>query len=271
MAIATAKDAKPMSKNSKTVKIGSLVLGQGRPVLCASLGAKTAKELKLQAELAAKGPAQILEIRADVLQAKNIEQQALSALRLVQKQAQGKPLLFTWQPQEGELSDPEFMQSYMRLNRTIMQTRAVDIIDIALPQDTAVAEIMAQAALMYGTRLMFSYHNFAAAPTKKESLELLLQMNSLGAKLVKLAATPKNAAQTLAMLSAAERYASKKNTAPATVVPMGKAGYAGRIAALGFGSAIAYGHVGAPLAPHQPHIDTLAAAIDALYPAPQPE
>ncbi len=102
--------------------------------------------------------------------------------------------------------------------------------------------------------MILSYHNFSGMPTAQELQDLTAQMESAGARAIKVVPTASTIDDSLAML----RWVGHGNASVSRIgFAMGEAGASSRILTTVLGGEVTYASFGAPVAPGQIDIDEL--------------
>lgn len=131
--------------------------------------------------------------------------------------------------------------------------------DIELRQLPAMGAL-AGAVRETGSGLVLSFHDFCGTPPSARLLALAKQARRAGADVVKIACTPNSARDLAALFGFAALW---RNRAPLALMGMGPFGPESRLLFARLGSALNYGHLGAPSAPGQWPAAKLKAALSA--------
>lgn len=239
-------------KADPVLKLKGLSIGVAAPKIIASITGGTADEVMDQAlAIGAAEQVDIAEFRLDYLPATMSPATVTQLANRVGSSLKGKPLLTTFRSQEegGErgLSDEEYFGLYAAL----LQSPAVDLIDIEmLRAEIEVRKIIA-AAHVKGVAVVLSNHDFESTPAHHVILERLRRQQALGGDILKIAAMPQSPADVLTMMAATQEMHASDAQRPLLTMSMGPMGVISRIAGQLSGSALTYASVGSASAPGQ--------------------
>ncbi|MDO4582370.1 MAG: type I 3-dehydroquinate dehydratase [Bacillota bacterium] len=248
-----------------TISIRGLAIGAGIPKIIAPITGCDETQILAQAAAFAGAPADIAEWRADFYTgAHNIEQTLHLAAEL-RRVLGDKPLLFAYRSQtDGGCGDMD-NEAYTLLNQRIAAGGTVDLVDVEWQRGAELMRGNIAAIHAAGCYAVGSSHDFAATPPQAEIVARLRAMQELGADVLKIAVTPKCAADVLTLMSASlemkQRYARRL----LLTISMGELGKFSRIAAELSGSAMTFGAVGDPSAPGQLPAQELAPLLRLLH------
>lgn len=230
------------------VKIKNLILGEGRPKVCVPVTAKGEAGLKEQLEKIS--CADMLEWRIDFfseIESSEIRKRAAGKIR---ERFPQMPLLCTFRSKreggEGEMSPEE----YAKLCESILEEELADILDVELSAGDKVIERILKKAREHGVPVLLSSHDFEKTPSKEEMKERLLEMDRLGADILKLAVMPKSSEDVLKLLEVTNEM-KELTKKPIITMSMGKLGLVSRLSGSTFGSAVTFGRAGEGSAPGQ--------------------
>jgi len=123
-------------------------------------------------------------------------------------------------------------------------------VDIELSAgDTEVKSIIS-AAHKSGAVVICSNHDFEKTPAREEILSRLMQMDTLGADILKIAVMPQSSADVLTLLGATEEM-SRRTQRPLITMSMSAKGTVSRLCGEVFGSCLTFGTVDKASAPGQ--------------------
>jgi 3-dehydroquinate dehydratase-1 len=240
-------------------------IGGARPLICVPLVGDTREKVLLEADELVTQQPDLLEWRIDAYdKAENIGD-CLSLLQEIRSTIGEIPLLFTCriQPEGG-------IKKISRKNRldlftAAMQTGDVDIVDIELSNDKEFLDIARAKGAQCGVRLIFSYHNFTETPSEPFIYAKLVEAQTAGADISKVAVMPKNYADVLTLLSATNKARNEIIKGPMITMSMGPEGAVSRLAGGLFGSDITFAIGMQASAPGQIPIMELKSGMALLY------
>ena len=239
-----------------TVTVRNVVIGAGVPKICAPITGSTREEILEQARTIRKLPVDLVEWRVDFLN-------NVSSLELRNELGE-TPLLFTFRTKrEGGEKDIS-PQGYLELNRTIIASGLIDLVDVELFLGDDIVTRLVKDAHEHGVAVVASNHDFRKTPPREELLERLRKMQDLGADILKIAVMPKDTRDVLVLLAATET-ASKTLEQPVVTMSMGGKGVLSRVSGETFGSAITFGSAAEASAPGQLPVADLHKVLEELH------
>lgn len=255
------------------LKIKGLLLGEGRPKICVPITAKGEGELEQQIEnikrlccekeTAKTSCVDMLEWRADFWEDIEDEESRRRAVGLLRQAFPEMPLLFTFRS-KAEGGEKEFSwEGYEELCTWVLEEEMAELLDVELFAGNKVAErILAKRKKngKQGIAILLSNHDFQKTPAEEELVGRLLEMERLGADILKIAVMPQKAEDVLTLLGASLK-ARTLTEKPVVTMSMGKLGLVSRLAGSVFGSAITFGTAGAASAPGQIEAKKLLEAL----------
>ncbi len=174
------------------------------------------------------------------------------------------PLLFTRRSiiEGGEkivLNEGQVLAMY----EAVCASKAIDLIDYEMANDTHNIERVREAAKASGIKLVLSFHNFSYTPGLETLAAKFLTADQLGADVAKVAVMPRDLDDVLTLLNAT-RAASKKLRIPLISMSMGPLGAVTRMMGGVFGSALSFAVGAAASAPGQVPIEDLNTVLAIL-------
>jgi 3-dehydroquinate dehydratase I len=255
-----------MRQQSKVqVTVRNTVIGGAQPLVCLPLVAKDRKALLGQAkELVVLRP-DLLEWRIDAFDQVTEVTECLEALRELRREIGDIPLIFTCRidREGGFKAIPE--EKRLELITRLMATGQLDLVDVELCSGADFLAAVRVAAKTSGCKLIFSHHNFQATPDEAFIIAKLLEGQTAGADITKLAVMPKSYADVLTLLSATNKARNGAVTIPIVSMAMGAEGLITRLAGGLFGSDITFAIGSKASAPGQIPIGQLRTGMELLY------
>ena len=241
----------------KPVKVRDVMIGEGRPKICVPIvGVSRVDILRDAKEIVNLSP-DVVEWRADWFVGVfdiDVVTQILNSLRDILGEI---PILFTFRTVKEGGEKAISLEKYVLLNKMVMQTGLVDLIDVELFSGDDVLNELVEEAHLYGVKVVASNHDFAKTPSKEEIISRLVRMQELGADIPKIAVMPQSKKDVLTLLAATEEMASEHADRPIITISMGKDGMISRLCGEVFGSALTFGTAGKESAPGQINVDEL--------------
>jgi len=234
----------------KTVTVGQVTFGAGRPKIILPLTGRDRQELLEQCDRLALLPGQVAEWRMDWYDRWSDLSDLLETARLIRRRLNTMPLLATFRTAreggEGEIS----MEDYYQLIAAVAESGQADLIDIEAFSGCPAVEELVGLCHEKGVAVVLSNHDFFATPPEEEIFRRLAEMARLGADLPKIALMPQGPEDVLALLSATAR-ARRELDRPVITMSMGPMGVISRLSGQLFGSAATFGSPGRASAPGQ--------------------
>ncbi len=253
---------------AKPLQIRKLTLGDGQPKICVPLVESQPEALVWGAVLARAAAADLVEWRADYMDAAGDPAALLRAAGPLRAALQDTPLLFTLRTKaEGGRSDPG-REQYREIGKALAASGLIDLLDIELSQGEENVNALLAAAKNRRVCTVVSSHDFAATPPREAMLGRLQRIRRLGADIPKLAAMPKSFADVLSLMAVTEQFAREADC-PVITMSMGELGQLSRVAGRFTGSAVTFGVAGEASAPGQLPIAKLREMLAVLGGGPE--
>ncbi len=231
----------------KIVSIKNIKIGEGLPKIIIPLVGKNIEQLVEEISLVKKANPDIVEWRADMLEKIEDIEEMKKALSYINKELSSIPLLFTFRThREGGNKIIEDTY-YEELLLEAMKGGLVDLIDVEL-FSSCVSKIV-KAAQHHEIPVVMSNHDFEGTPSKEIIIERLVNMQTLGASIPKIAVMPKSPMDVLELLEATYIMSTQHADCPIITMSMSNTGVISRLAGKVFGSAATFGsgvHASAP-------------------------
>jgi 3-dehydroquinate dehydratase I len=247
-----------------TTRIGSVVLGTGRPKLCVPLVGATFEALHAAAGDLSGWPADLVELRIDFFERLDDLDAVREAIDIVARRTH-LPILFTVRTRAEGGSRDIPIDAYESLIDAAVATGAIAAVDVEQSAAAPVRDRIIAAVQASGLPVVLSSHDFVGTPSRDALLDRLAQQQALGADVLKVAVTPTSAQDVLTLLDASETFVRTLATRPVVAMSMGGLGLVSRLAGEVFGSAMTFGSAGAKSAPGQISADALADVLDLVH------
>ncbi|EUJ26367.1 3-dehydroquinate dehydratase [Listeria floridensis FSL S10-1187] len=247
----------------ETVKVKRVEIGDGHPKICVPLVGKTIADLKREAKQAGELATDLIEWRADCFAKVEDLETVKWALREFKPFVKDKPLLFTFRT-KAEGGEAEIKESfYYELNRTLIRTKEIDLIDLELFHDEDELGELIEEAHQAGIKVLMSSHDFKSTPAKTELISRIKEMERLGADITKVAVMPQTGTDTLVLLDTAA-VMNMEAVKPFVAIAMGELGILSRLSGRFFGSAITYAALEKTSAPGQISVEATKRILNAV-------
>ena len=225
------------------VEVRNLKLGEGIPKICVPLVGKTNEEILEEAKFLKNVKFDLIEWRVDHYKDVEDMEKVKEIVKALRDEVKDAVILFTFRSKKegGELEVST--EYYSELNKTIAQTKLVDLIDVEL----------------------FTGYEIVKDIVKTAHKNRLCKMQDLGADLPKIAVMPNTSEDVVTLLAATEEMHTKYAKQPIITMSMGALGLVSRLSGETFGSALTFGAAKAASAPGQISVDKLALILDVMH------
>lgn len=245
----------------KIVEVRGVRIGEDMPKICVSLIGKNDTELIEEMASIKTLPIDVVEWRMDYHTECEDINSMLETLKKIRQALGDKPLLATFRSKNEGGEKVILPGQYVVLNKRIIESKLVDLIDIELFTGDELVKEMVQLAHSYDIKVVISNHDFTKTPTKEEIIRRLCKMQAMEADLPKIAVMPQNAADVLTLLAATNEMVTDYADRPIITMSMGGLGVVSRLAGETFGSALTFGAVKTASAPGQIEVIRLREAL----------
>ena len=247
----------------RTVRAGSLVLGDGIPKICVPVTGGTLEEIQAGTVLVAEAAPDAAEWRADLFDGVSDPSEREEALHVIGKTLRDIPVLFTYRSRiEGGRGDASGAE-YADMLLGAAESPEVQLIDVEARYAGVDTAALTAGLQKKGRAVIASAHDFSRTPSEEERNRLLEQLRATGADILKLAVMPQSAQDVTELLSWTER-AARMLDRPLITMSMGDLGKISRISGGLTGSALTFGTVGGVSAPGQIPVGQLRAMLAQL-------
>jgi len=224
----------------KQLILRGVVLGEGIPKICIPIKASSKEELWQMAMSAEQRGADFLEVRADYFSADMWPDQAAQALVELRSRYTKLPILFTYRScSEGGRGTLD-SAGYLACNRRILESGGLDLLDVEVTAGTETVSALRAEAHRQGIPLLFSHHDLSATPPLEDLIRYGEACVRQGADAIKLAVTPKHAADVARLLQACACI-QEQCQIPLIGISSGQRGAISRVAGEVFGNALVFG------------------------------
>ncbi|MBU8790271.1 type I 3-dehydroquinate dehydratase [Oceanobacillus caeni] len=249
------------------VKVKNITIGEGMPKICVPIVGETVEKIVEEAKYLTTLEADVVEWRVDFFEQVEDINQVKEALKKIRKRLPQTPIIFTFRSlREG--GQKEISTSYyMELNRIMVQTGQVDMIDVELFNDEKDVKHLIDVAHDHNVYVIISNHDFHKTPNKEEIVARLRKGQELGGDIPKIAVMPKNTADVLTLLDATREMKEHYADRPIITMSMAGKGVISRLAGEIFGSALTFGAAKKASAPGQVAVNELKNTLSLLHKA----
>lgn len=247
------------------IKVKNITIGEGIPKVCVPIVGETEDELIHELDLIKNVDCDIVEWRVDFFKyVKNIDI-VINTLHKIKNILENRPMIFTFRSIKEGGNVEVSTEFYENLNRIMLGTGLLDIIDVELSNDENYIKEVINIAHENSTKVIISNHDFYKTPEREEILNRLCREQSLGADICKVAVMPKSRHDVLTLLEATCQMKEEYAKVPVVTMSMGGFGVVSRLCGEVFGSDITFGSVEKASAPGQIPADKLHEILEELH------
>lgn len=234
----------------KSIRVGELSIGEGRPKICVPMVGSTREELRREADKIVELKPDLVEWRGDFFGQIDDFTKVKEQLKVIKDRICHIPLLFTFRSQKEGGNKEISVADYVNLNQLVSKTGLADLVDVELFFDKSRGKELISSIQEEGSKVIASNHEFFLTPSVEVMTGRLLEMDVSGADILKLAVMPSNAADVLNLLTATNQM-KELTQKPVVTMSMGGLGLISRLSGEIFGSAISFGALENASAPGQ--------------------
>jgi 3-dehydroquinate dehydratase-1 len=247
------------------VAVRGAVIGGPRPLICLPLVGESKEQVLREAEgLVALRP-DLLEWRVDACELVENIGECLALLRELRQSIGEIPLIFTCRiALEGGLKKLT-QEKRLELFTAAIASGNVDLVDIELCNEEKFVKVIQERAKTDNVKVILSYHNFKETPSEPFIYSKLVEAQTAGADIAKLAVMPETYGDVLTLLSATNKARNERVRVPMVTMSMGPEGAVSRLAGGLFGSDITFAVGLRASAPGQIPIQELKTGMALLY------
>ncbi len=262
------RDPGRVDTHAKSVTIREVVIGAGTPKIIVPITATSAADAQQAAsKIADAAEVTMAEFRID-FQDQAFDAQAMAALtRTLSSALKGKPLLATFRTHSEGGQKEIAPEQYAALYEAILASGTIDLLDVQMMLPEPIVRRLVASAHQKQVAVLMSNHDFHATPPTGEIIARLRRQQHLGADILKIAVMPKDASDTLRLMTATWEVYSRHANRPLLTMSMGGAGALSRLSGELTGSALTFGKLGASSAPGQIDATHLQTAMQILHDA----
>jgi 3-dehydroquinate dehydratase I len=236
---------------NKTVKVKGITIGEGMPKVCVPMVGETLTQLTEEAEFFKTIDLDVVEWRVDFFEHADDVEKVKDALGVIRSILTDCPLIFTFRSAKEGGKREISPSRYVELNKAIIETGQVDIIDVELSTNESDLKPLIELARSNTVYTIVSTHDFDKTPEKEEIVTRLRYAQELGGDLPKIAVMPKNSADVLTLLDATNTMKEFYSDTPIITISMAGKGVISRLAGEIFGSALTFASANKASAPGQ--------------------
>lgn len=249
----------------KVVNIKDVTIGEGLPKICVPMVGQTISQLVEEANFLKDIDLDVVEWRVDFFEDVINIDKVKEALQLIRTILIDKPIIFTFRSAKEGGEKEVSTEFYFKLNKSIAETKLVDVIDVELFNDEKYVKELVEAAHGSGVAVIISNHDFHKTPTKEEIISRLRKARELGGDIPKIAVMPTCTADVITLLDATRIMNEEYADGPIITMSMAGKGVISRLAGEIFGSALTFGAAKKVSAPGQISVVDLRKTIELLH------
>ncbi|WP_138419338.1 type I 3-dehydroquinate dehydratase [Aquibacillus sediminis] len=249
----------------KPVKVRDVHIGEGIPKVCIPMVGKTVQQLIEEATFLKTLEFDVVEWRVDFFEYVEDITKVKEALKEIRQLLPQTPLIFTFRSSKEGGEKALSAQHYVKLNREMVETGKIDMIDVELFQGETDVKELIESAHENNVFVIISNHDFNKTPEKEEIVSRLRKAQELGGDLPKIAVMPTNTADVLTLLDATREMNEQYADRPIITMSMSGKGVISRLAGEVFGSALTFGAAKKASAPGQVAATELKSTMNLLH------
>ena len=249
---------------AKAIKIKNIVIGQGRPKICAIVMGKAKEEILELANKANEVNCDLIEFRADHFS----EASDLEKLKEIAKEVRTackKPIIFTLRTkgEGGEIScDVSYYKQVLTMIAECFYAELIDVEYAAVANDNEFVDTLKD----FGSYVIISKHDFEKTPRREEIVKIFMDLQNKGADIVKVSFMPNSKKDVLSLINATcEATTNNYVTSPIVAISMGHLGMVTRILGEFLESAITFASITKASAPGQINIESLDGVLSVIH------
>ncbi len=247
----------------KNIQIKELEFTAGNPKICVPLTGADKEHILHDLESLKSLDFDLVELRIDHYNHVENFEMVGKLLGAVRENCE-KPVLFTFRTsREGgvhEMSE----EKYFELNRLVVKSGFVDLIDIELFSSEEQIKSVVSHAHEKGVRVVMSSHDFHKTPPKDEIVRRLVKMQDYGADITKIAVMPNCEEDVLVLMEAALEMKKVKADRPFITMSMGALGAVTRLTGDLCGSCLTFASLNKASAPGQMSVKSTREILNLL-------
>ncbi len=250
---------------TKTISLKNILIGEGIPKICVPMVGKTLPDLIEEASYLQSLNIDLVEWRVDFFElVENVDEvvAALNDIRIILREM---PLIFTFRSMKEGGEREISLDYYFALNRTIVETGLVDLIDIELFNEESQMKGLVKHAHENNVFVIISNHDFDKTPDKEEIISRLRRAQELGGDIPKIAVMPKKVADVITLLDATTTMTEQFADRPIITMSMAGKGVISRMTGELFGSSITFASAKKASAPGQIAVEDLKDVMNLLH------
>lgn len=235
----------------KTVNVKGIEFGAGIPKIAVPIVGSSLHALLGELAAIKNLPVDLVEWRADYYGNECKPQELADAAAVIRDRISDLPFLFTFRnKREGGQKDIS-RSAYETLNKTLIQSGAIDLVDVELSIGEERAASTIETAHTHGVKVIMSSHDFQKTPSSATIIKRLQKMQELNADMTKIAVMPTTSSDVLTLLQATDQMKTIYADRPFITMSMSGTGVISRLTGELFGSALTFGSAKEASAPGQ--------------------
>lgn len=247
------------------IEVRNVKIGEGMPKICVPLIGENNKALIEELNYLKTLKVDVVEWRMDYHQQVERISQMKETLKMLREALGEIPLLATFRSKKEGGEREVDIAYYIELNKAIIASGMVDMIDIELFTGDEIVKELVDFAHRNNVKVVMSNHDFFKTPAKEEMISRLCKMQDLNADLPKIAVMPQEVGDVLILLNATHEMVTKYANRPIITMSMAGMGVVSRLVGEVFGSALTFAAAKTASAPGQVPAEKLAQILEILH------
>ncbi|WP_112181787.1 MULTISPECIES: type I 3-dehydroquinate dehydratase [Paraliobacillus] len=248
----------------KEIHVKGVTIGSGNPKICVSLIENSADRLVEEAKALRTLEIDLVEWRVDFFKDVGNVKLVKEALEEIRHVLPNTPLIFTFRTESEGGEKQDQLVDYFQLNKEIIETNMLDMIDIELSTNKEKRQALIECAHANHISVIVSNHDFDKTPSKDEIISRLCLAEEINADVAKIAVMPRSPRDVITLLDATETMYRSYAKGPIITMSMGSIGVISRMAGGIFGSAVTFAAAEQASAPGQLAVSDLVQILNKL-------
>ncbi|MBC2582009.1 type I 3-dehydroquinate dehydratase [Clostridium sp. DJ247] len=249
----------------KVVTIKDVTIGEGLPKICVPMVGETISQLVEEANFLKDLDFDVVEWRVDFFEHVTNIEKVKEALQEIRGILADKPIIFTFRSAKEGGEKEVSTEFYVKLNKSIANTKLVEVIDVELFNDEKDIKELIQVAHENNVAVIISNHDFHKTPPKEEIISRLRKAEELGGDIPKIAVMPTCVTDVITLLDATRIMKEEYANGPIITMSMAGKGVISRLSGELFGSDLTFGAAKKVSAPGQISVVDLRKTIQLLH------
>lgn len=250
---------------NKVVEVKGVKIGEGMPKVCVSIIGRTITDIIEEVNFLKNIDFDVLEWRVDFFEYVINIDEVKKTLKEIIKILDNKPIIFTFRSLKEGGQIKVSKEFYIELNKSIIKTNLIDIVDIELFNEEKDIKELIEIAHFHNVAVIISNHDFEKTPSREELISRLCKAIELGGDIPKVAVMPNSSKDVITLLDATRIMKENYTNGPLITMSMSGKGVISRLSGELFGSDLTFGSAKQASAPGQISVSDLNEIIKLIH------